>query len=598
MPTRTLAAIHDPLRRLPAGETERRLRAGMMPEGDAGIRADEAFGVAWTGPAPAMRGASVVVVDGAATSEALLQPTTGPADLRDLRGGFAVVAWDGTRGLLARDQMGSRPLFSFTDGQILYAASEVSVLLRLLTRRPSPDLDRLALWVAGRPGPDTGTLFAGVSAVPPAHALVLESDGHRVERYWAPRPQDADGLDAETAATQLRDGALAAVRRSIDPTVECGVLLSGGLDSSTVLACAAAEARATGRRAPVAFTATFPGRRELDESAASRAAAQHAGAGWVTVPAAEGPNVPEALAYAERWQLPLSSPNLAVFRPAHEAAARSGVELLLDGEGGDELFGCEPLLLADRVLAGRLRGALELARSLPGMERLDRRRLRVVLSHWLLPGVVPPRALATLRSLRRREGSTPKWLREPASRVVNAAEDGGWWRRGEPRWRSHLRWLLTDARATMAVQDELRRAAATAGGVPTAHPFLDVDLVELVLGLPPEPAFDRRLDRALLRRAMVGLLPEDVRLREDKVFFNELVVDALCGADREPVEAALGDDRLELGAVAVPEAVRKLWRDGPEGHERGRHAWALEVWRVFAAETWLRREAGRPAIGP
>jgi asparagine synthetase B (glutamine-hydrolysing) len=69
------------------------------------------------------------VVDGAATSEALLQPTTSPADLRDLRGAFAVVAWDGTRGLLARDQMGSRPLSSCTDGQILYAPSEVCARL-------------------------------------------------------------------------------------------------------------------------------------------------------------------------------------------------------------------------------------------------------------------------------------------------------------------------------------------------------------------------------------------------------------------------------------------------------------------------------------
>jgi asparagine synthase (glutamine-hydrolysing) len=582
MPERTLAAIHDPLRTLPDGEAKRRLAAGL---GATGAHRAGALAVAWTGPAPAIGSEGFVVADAAVAIE-----DASPAALRDLRGGFAVIAWDGRRVLLARDHLGARPLFYATDGAQLVAASEVSVLLGLLSRRPAPDLARLCLWLAGHRAPDTGTLFAGVSALPPAHALVLDGGAPRLERYWTPRPRGPTDIDADAAAARLRDGVQAAVRRHAGPPGERGVLLSGGLDSSTVLACAAEQARADGERVPTAFSATFPGRPELDETAASGPAAAHAGAEWVRVPAADGPVVPEALAYLDRWKLPLATPNIAVFRPLHEEAARRGARVLLDGEGGDELFGCEPLLLADRLLAGDVRGALALAHALPGAgERLDRRTLRVVAREWVLPGLVPPRALAALRRARRQRRHGPPWLHMPAPDTEDGA---GWWRAGRPRWRAHLSWLLTDARATLAVQDELRRGAAM-GGVTGAHPFLDVDLIETVLALPPHAAFDRRLDRPLLRHAMTGLLPDAVRLRTDKVFFNELVVDALTGPDQPAVDAILGSGRLELGAVADPQLIAAAWRDGPDRYPRGRFAWSLEMWRLFAAETWLRSEAGR-----
>jgi asparagine synthase (glutamine-hydrolysing) len=125
------------------------------------------------------------------------------------------------------------------------------------------------------------------------------------------------------------------------------------------------------------------------------------------------------------------------------------------------------------------------------------------------------------------------------------------------------------------------------------HPFLDVDLVELVLGLPPELAFDARLDRPLLREAMRGLLPERVRLREDKIFFDVLLRDALTGPDRATVHGVLTRGSLELGGLVHAAALRAQWERGPGACPRGPSAWSAEIWRAFALETWLRREAGR-----
>jgi asparagine synthase (glutamine-hydrolysing) len=151
--------------------------------------------------------------------------------------------------------------------------------------------------------------------------------------------------------------------------------------------------------------------------------------------------------------------------------------------------------------------------------------------------------------------------------------------------------LLTDARAEMGVQDHLRRTADTAG-VRAAHPLLDVDLIELVLSLRPELTFHPELDRALVRHALRGLVPDAVRLRRDKVSFNALLLDAIRDREFAAFGAMLDRSDLELACIADADGVRALWRDGPERHAHGGWAWSVEVWRAFAAETWLRRQNG------
>jgi asparagine synthase (glutamine-hydrolysing) len=313
----------------------------------------------------------------------------------------------------------------------------------------------------------------------------------------------------------------------------------------------------------------------------------------VAVPA--GPIVPDAVSYLSRWEVPLEYPGGLFFRPVLEAAARHGVRVLLDGEGGDELFGCEPLLLADRVRSGDVRAALRLAGALPGTTgRLDARRARVLARRWVLPGLLSPRLTVPLRRAGPRGGAgAPGWLREGARATVSAAlatDRCGWWSAGRPRWRAHLSWVLNDQLAAIGVHDHLRRITVPTG-VADAHPLLDVRLIELALGLPPELAFDARLDRPVLRGAMAGLLPDEVRLRASKVYFDRLLVDALVRPDRNAINRMLGRGSLELGKLADTDRVRALWRAGPAGHPQGPSTWSAEVWRLFTAEAWLRREA-------
>ncbi len=130
---------------------------------------------------------------------------------------------------------------------------------------------------------------------------------------------------------------------------------------------------------------------------------------------------------------------------------------------------------------------------------------------------------------------------------------------------------------------------ATAG-VAGGHPFLqDLELVELVLSLPPELAFDPELDRALLRSSMRGLVPDAIRLRSEKSFFTPLFVEALDGPDRACVVELLDAPDAAIRAYTRPEVVRRVLLEAPPERRGGHWAWA--VWRLVMLECWLRGES-------
>jgi asparagine synthase (glutamine-hydrolysing) len=581
-PERLIAAIYDPVGTVGDREARRRVSQAL---GGARPLTVGPLTVGGTGPEP-LDSRPLVVADREAPA-LHGAPASWLDTLRSARGPFALVAAADGEAIAARDHLGARPLFVRIEGRLTYLASEIPVLLGLLPRHPAPDPEALALFLAGAPMGLAGTVFSGIRPLPAAHALVLGvGGGPRLRRYWRPEPRTPAGDPAHV----LLDAVRAAVRRHGGGEPGAGVLLSGGLDSSAVLAVAAEDARAAGHGPPPVFTAVFPDHPQLDERAASGAVAERWGAEAVLVPVGARSVASEGASYVERWGVPLQHPSATFFRPVLEDAARRGIRVLLDGEGGDELFGCEPLLIADRLRRGDVRGAWRLSHSLPGTGgRLDRRQARVVLRSWVLPGLMAPAVVRRLRRLRDGGCGVPLWLRASACETVldaAASADDAWWRLGPPRWRAHLSWTLTDGRTALGVHDHLRRTTVPSG-VRDSHPFLDVELVETVLGILPEHMFGHTYDRPALRAALAGRLPEQVRLRRDKVFFDVLLRDALLGPDRRAVDAVLGHAQA-LEPIASAAAIRELWLGGPERHPHGPWLWSGQVWRAYAAETWLR----------
>lgn len=519
----------------------------------------------------------------------------GEAVLPGLRGEFWALLWSRSRrqGVVLADQIGSRaPYWSYERGAVL-VASEVPELLACLDRRPAPDPLAIAHWLM-MTGPRAGTtLFAGVAPLRSGHLLRISAGGARPERYWSPAYRGPLGGPREEQVDRLRAALARAVGRRCPKGARAGVLLSGGLDSSTVAALASE------RGEPRAYSAVFPDHPAMDESALVERTTARLGIDSTRIVIRSGATLAGALDYMDTWKLPPTSPNLFFWVPLLRRAAEDGVEVMLDGEGGDELFTFSPYLVADRLRRGRLAGALDLCRrwageSAPPSRELLLLRLRLAGARAL----VPPVAHRLARRLRAVERQAPPWLAPPLARRWIASEDSAfaWKELSGPRWRAYLVDLVTRGAGPSVVYEQARRRARMAG-ISARHPLVDVDVVEVMLSLDPELGFDRRYDRAVLRDAIAGLVPEEVRLRRGKSNFDALFHQLLAGPELPAVRQLLDPRRAHLGEyVDAAEMHRSLLAGGPPPGGRERARWAVQVWRAVTAECWLRAQADPAAL--
>lgn len=505
-----------------------------------------------------------------------------------IRGDFVLVIWDSEceEGLIARDQLGVRSMFVHDEGGHVCFATEVRFLLPLLQRRPPPDPVGVAHWIgmSGRPGP--GTLYLGVRRLEPGAMLRLGARDTCEQRYWIPRFVEPLELSARELAVCVRETMTSAVRRRVDPTGGTGVMMSGGLDSASVAALAAEQA--PGRVS--AYSAAFPEHLAVDESALITQLRGVLKIPGVTAEVRAGGLVASALEATRIWELPLSSWGDFWATPLLRAAASAGVKVMLGGDGGDELFGARCWLLSDRLRSGQPRKALALARELPGAgERPPRRELATALRDFGLAAVTPYRASKILRrpfATRR----APSWMRARTARDLADSSDPFAWRQLDgPNW-----WASTAHLLTRGVEEagvfEHHRHRATAAGLDARHPLFDLEVLDLALRQPPELTFDRHRDRPIMRSSMDGLLPDAIRLRPNKALFDEILVDALAGADRTAVRQLIGDPKAELGAYVDLEAVRPLL---PTDDMSATYSFRRiqQLWRLVTLECWLRAQA-------
>lgn len=505
---------------------------------------------------------------------------------RLLRGQFVVVALDLERrtASVVRDQLGGRPLLHARVGDDVLFAEHERAIVDLLPSVPSPDRLALVQWIERGSMAGERTLFEGVRRMPPAHIALLSAGGWRIEQYWRARYEGtAPGSRAEIAA-RLRAAAFAAVERAAEDAQTPAVLLSGGLDSSCVAAGLAARARPA--RQALALAGVFPTHPESDERALIEATAAHTKLPVELIPFDDRSSIlAPALQHIERWSLPPATPNLFAWEPVMARARELGVDAMLDGEGGDELFAFAPQLIADRIRSGRVLAAWRLTRRIPtiGADADTRMRLRALrvygTSHLLA---------APVRRWRRsrRTAEMPSSLLQPADRAaLLAIEDDA--QMGDldegPMWWRGLAEGLTAPGEALGVSAHLRREA-TDERIDRRHPFLfDLELLQTVLSNPPLMQFEIR-DRALMRDALTGHIPEAVRTRHEKSFFTGLLSTGLA-ADGELLAEGPARRDAPVRAFVRAEALEALLEQGPTPQDVRA---ARRLWQVGLADAWLR----------
>lgn len=491
----------------------------------------------------------------------------GEGALDRFNGMFAFAIWDeGERALtLASDPFGEKPLYYARDGDRLVFASEVKALSLEPGLRADPDEAALAAFVARGLMPlPPQTFFHGVERLPPAHVLRWQDGRISTRRYWHPEPVEVP-RGYQDAVAELRDLLKDSIRLRLRSDVPVGTSLSGGIDSSTVVMLSSELA---GDHTRHAFTARFPGY-ERDEWAYASEVAQRAN---VVQHHAVEPTAEAAAADLEQLVLDQEEPvgSLSIYAQwcVMKAAREAGVIVLLDGQGGDELFGGYP---SSAGFAVRADGVATTLRELTA----GRSRAATVgrsLAADLLPG--PAR-----HAYWRRNGS-----RYASDTSVAAA--AGIDRRSTEPWIASAdplrRELLTQSFET-SLPELLRYAdrSSMAQSRELRLPFLDRRIAELAFSLPAGFLYRNGTSKRILRDVGRGLVPDSVLSRNDKVGYEP--------PQRRWLESPPFLERI--GAVLLDERARRRGLYDTDAIERdlARGSWSdhTAIWRALNAELWL-----------
>jgi asparagine synthase (glutamine-hydrolysing) len=500
----------------------------------------------------------------------------GPGFVERLSGMFALALWDASRErlVLARDRVGKKPLLwtHLPDGTLAFA-SELKALLRLPGLRREPDPAMLDAFLALQYVPAPRTALRSVEKLRPGHMLVAENGSVRVEPYWR-----LEARSEPPSITEVREAVTAAVRRRLIADVPLGALLSGGIDSSIVVAC-----MAQAQSGPVkTFTVGF-GDARYDERAWARGVADHFGTEHeelVVEPDPAGTLPRLAAAYDEPLGDDAALPLFLICE-----VARRHVTVALTGDGGDEAFAGYERYAAHELAAWlRLPGRRAAARTLRSLSQEPRSRATRLARLLEVAAASRESRYARLMEVFPLELRAELW--EPD--FVRPAE-----LRLQPG-RPGIAGLQELDIETYLPDDLLLKSdiASMAHSLELRSPLLDHEVLEVGVSLD-EPV--RLRGKRTLRAAFEAQLPPEV-LERKKTGFGVPLSAWFRRELRDLTGDLLLDDRARARGQLRPAVVERLLAD----HASGRVDHGHRLWCLLMLELWQRAhvEAEQPAGEP
>ncbi|HEY1749635.1 MAG TPA: asparagine synthase-related protein [Caulobacteraceae bacterium] len=519
----------------------------------------------------------------------------GEGALDAFAGDFALAVWrPGRRQLFcARSNGGWRPLLWTFDGRRLAFATEPRTLVEGLGLPRRLNEGFAAEFLAIRVTSPSDTLWKDVQRLPPGFSLTLENGQVRTRRWYDGPFEDLTGVSEAEHVERFRallDQSLIAAHRSATPVA---AQLSGGLDSSTVV-CRGLELYRAGRiDAPLRAVSTRYYGDACDEGAWIEAVERQAGVSSIQVAAAPGAAGEPADWCRTTYQLPLRPSVHCTETPISRLPALGGAKVILTGEGGDDWLGGTHSHWPDLFVRGRW-GRLfdETFGARP--DRSAAANLRTIVSEAVLPLLVPIRRQRVQRPNLNFSTAVPPWVRS------GWADDVGL----VARWRAmpdlprlgglaqqQRYWSSTYPRKHINLDNTLTYVASQ--GMELRHPLHDQRLVKFFMGCDGG-LLRRGLERKhLLRVAMRGTLPEQVRTRQTKANMSSSILTlARRRLAERPIEA-LAPVRLgwlDAQALRTIEATVGGWiADGAVGPAPGNYA---AVWNAISIDLWLEHAFG------
>jgi asparagine synthase (glutamine-hydrolysing) len=511
--------------------------------------------------------------------------------IEHILGDFAFVLWDGRarRLLAARDRMGVRPLHYAFDGRSLVITSRIGQILDGAGFARHLNEPMIANYLSFNASRSPETLFRGILRVPAAHILQHDQGAQapRVWRYWSANvnppirySNDGDYAEHFRAITET------AVQSRLRTAYPVGVMLSGGLDSSSV-ACLASRLKAgTGSNHGrlTTFTTVFDHPRDGDERQYVEPLVAHLGLDSYLVSSDGMWTLHEGAPPIGSWDEPFEGMYDGVVEGLLDRAQAEGVRVLLTGHGADMLFSGSRYYLHDVLLD------LGLPASVRDMMRCPLSRWKSVLGSLILA------SLTASRPVHEASFKAPEWVR-PDFALRMAREQS--LRTGHPPQRFNRPSQQCDFEAISYVEFAQKmlwmQAEGIRRGIDLRHPFLDARLIDFCMRIPSWQKQRSGVTKVLVRSVMHESLPLVMAERPfSRTDFTMVLDRGLRERQRHQWEGCFtaGFRLAEMGYVD-PVPLRDALARYVEGGEADLRS---DLARVFRLERWLRHQTGESQL--
>jgi asparagine synthase (glutamine-hydrolysing) len=533
--------------------------------------------------------------------------------LRACVGMFAFALWDREQRTLtlARDRMGEKPLYYGWQGDTLLFGSELKALKAHAAFQAEIDRGALALLLRHDCVPAPHAIYRGVAKLRPGHLLRISVDTPREAQptpYWRYNDAVSAGLRepliaTDAAATDALEAQLgASVDAQMLSDVPLGAFLSGGIDSSTIVALMQARSA----RPVKTFTIGFD-ENGYDEAAHAKAVARHLGTEHTELyvrpedALAVIPQLPGI--FCEPFGDSSQIPTFLISQ-----LTRRAVTVALSGDGGDELFGGYNRYLGARTTwekaqrlpppARRAAAAALRAVAPATWDRWFQRIGPLLPRRWQLatPGDKAQKLadVLTLSSGQAYFLNLASQWQDPARVVLGAQEPPTLLTTPEawPPTDNLAQWMMAMDAQTYLPDDILVKVdrAAMANSLETRVPMLDHRVVELAWRLPLQQKIRDGQGKWLLRQVLYRHVPREL-IERPKMGFGIPLDSWLRGPLRDWAEALLDERRLRHEGFFQPDTIRRKWTEHLSGRRNRQH----QLWTVLMFQAWLEQERRTPA---
>ena len=508
--------------------------------------------------------------------------------LRHLRGMFAFAIWDkkGQTLFLARDRIGKKPLFYYFDGKTLLFASEIKAILEDSIVKREINFEAFNDYFKYLYVPDPKTIYNNIHKLKPGHYMTCSSEGIAVKEYWDVSFSSVSDRSLDETCETLLDVLDESVRLRMISDVPLGAFLSGGIDSSGVVALMAHN-----NDKPITTCSIGFDSKTFDEIAFARTVAEKFKTDHHEFTVKENAEaVINDLAYY--FDEPFADSS-AVPTYYVSKLARQKVTVALSGDGGDENFaGYEKYFLDD--VENRIRSKV------PG---LIRRRIAPILG-GLLSGMdqtLFKRAATLCHTLAHEpdygfyltntEFDDRIWqrsVRDEIKKKINGYDPYSVTRHyyHKADTESHLSRILYVDLKTYLPGDILVKVdrMSMANSLEVRAPILDHNIIELAAAIRPDLKYNRGDKKYVLKQSFKKILPPEIMYRK-KMGFSVPLANWMRGELRELAESALFDKNAGLSHFFKMPVVREIW----DRHQSGKMNHAAILWALLMFELWFRR---------